>query len=78
MLSPPGTRKSRQAAGWRGLSVDLITNPDDHPVLSQQEKEEEDADAEGEVGPDERMDGTIVKSIWGASKLEKGKLKAIW
>jgi hypothetical protein len=79
MLAPPGTRKSRAAAGWRGLSVDLITNPDDHPVLSAKEKEvEEDREVDAEVGPDERMDASSVKLIWSASKLEKGKLKAIW
>lgn len=79
MLAPPGTRKSRAAAGWRGLSVDLITNPDEHPTLSGKEKEEEEEiEADMEVGPDEIMDAFSVKLIWGTSKLEKGKLKAIW
>jgi len=71
-----GIKKNRQAAGWRGLSVDLITNPDDHPVLSS--KENEDQKDDNHVGPDERMDGMTVKYIWGASKLEKEKLRAIW
>jgi hypothetical protein len=79
MLAPPVTRKSRAAAGWRGLSVDFITNPDDHPVLPGKEKdEEEDTDVDMEVGPEERMNAFSVKLIWSASKLENGKLKAIW
>jgi len=76
MLAPPGTRKSRQAAGWRGLSVDLITNP---PVHSGKEKDEEDEEEiDGDVSIEDRLDGSSVKIIWGASKLERGKLKAIW
>lgn len=76
MLAP---RKSRQAAGWRGLSVDLITNPNDHPVRSGKEKDEDDEDeADREVGLEERLDGYCVKTIWGASRLEEGKLRAIW
>lgn len=74
MLSP-GIKKNRQAAGWRGLSVDLITNPDDHPLSSKENEDEED---DSYVGLDERMDGMSVKHIWGASKLEKEKLRAIW
>jgi len=80
MLTPPGTRKSRAAAGWRGLSVDLITNPDDHPMLSGKEKEdaEEDKEVDMEIGPEERMDAFTVQLIWSASKLDKEKLKTIW
>jgi hypothetical protein len=59
--------------------VDLITNPDDHPALSGKENEEdEDTEVDMEVAPDERMAAVSVKFIWNASKLEKGKLKAIW
>ncbi|KII89179.1 hypothetical protein PLICRDRAFT_91601 [Plicaturopsis crispa FD-325 SS-3] len=72
-LLSPGTRKSRQAAGWRGLSVDLITNPDDNPLKSL-EKE-----GDGGIEPiDEKLDGRAVKLIWSASRLEKEKLKKIW
>ena len=60
LLTPLGTRKSRAAAGWRGLSVDLITNPDDHPVLSKEEEEDVDTDVE----PDARIDARSVKLIW--------------
>ena len=28
--SPTSIKKARKAAGWRGLSVDLITNPDEN------------------------------------------------
>lgn len=58
--------------------MDLITNPDDHPVLSGKEKDEEGEDLDTEVGPDERIDAFSVKLIWGMSKLEKEKLKTIW
>ena len=60
--------------------MDLITNPDDHPVLSGKEKKdaEEDKEIDIEVGPEERMDAFTVQRVWSASKLEKEKLKTIW
>ncbi|KAH7918535.1 hypothetical protein BV22DRAFT_1076149 [Leucogyrophana mollusca] len=80
LLAPPIPKKSRQAAGWRGLSVDLITNPEDHPILgSGKDKEVEDSeDEEAVVGQDEKLGGRIVKLIWSASKLDRGKLRDIW
>jgi hypothetical protein len=79
-LTPSPAKKGRQAAGWRGLSVDLITNPDDHPILSLQEEDDnEDDDAkEDHVGLEERLGGRIVKLIWNASKLDRQKLGDIW
>lgn len=59
------------------MSVDLITNPDDHPLLSGKAKDEGE-DKVNIVGPEERVDAHSVKLIWCTSKLEKGKLKAIW
>jgi len=54
-------------------------NPDDHPVLSGNENEEDDdTEVDTGVAPDERIDAIRVKLIWCASKLGKGKLKAIW
>ncbi|KAL6298595.1 hypothetical protein BKA93DRAFT_820299 [Sparassis latifolia] len=68
---PPGTARKRQAAGWRGLSVDLITSPELGEVpLS--EKEEEPAEV------DERLEGATVRRIWSLSRLERGTLRAIW
>ncbi|KDQ61175.1 hypothetical protein JAAARDRAFT_173762 [Jaapia argillacea MUCL 33604] len=73
-LSPAATRNKRSAAGWRGLSVDLITNPEEHPLSPTSEAESEFE----EVGVDERLEGLIVQHIWSASKLERRKLKDIW
>lgn len=77
---PPGAGRRRQAAGWRGLSVDLITNPEIiQPSGGGDEKGNGSAgnDDEG-VGPYERLDGRVVAKIWKASKLDKGKLREIW
>ena len=74
--SPPPIRKPRQAAGWRGLSVDLITNPEeispntDHAVRSELIEEE--------VGSEEKLDGETVKAIWRLSRLERTILRTIW
>lgn len=70
-LSPPPGRKTRQAAGWRGLSVDLITSPE------LQARPDVD-DVEEDVNADERLNGRIVAMIWKTSKLERAKLKSIW
>lgn len=75
LLSPSAAKKSRQAAGWRGLSVDLITNPDDNPVGA---KEGDEDEWEEIVGPEERLDGHVVKLVWNKSKLDREKLKDIW
>ncbi|KIK44838.1 hypothetical protein CY34DRAFT_802300 [Suillus luteus UH-Slu-Lm8-n1] len=85
--SPPSStlsiKKSRQAAGWRGLSVDLITNPEDHPIMPWKEAKSDDDDDDDDtdlvpVGPEERLGGRIVRLVWSASKLDRGKLRDIW
>lgn len=68
-LSPPMGRKARQAAGWRGLSVDLITNPQENETVEAVDEE---------VGPDEKLSGLVVAAIWKSSKLERAKLRDIW
>ena len=68
-LSPTMGRKARQAAGWRGLSVDLITNPQENGGVEAVDEE---------VGPNEQLDGRIVAAIWKSSKLERAKLRDIW
>lgn len=95
---PPGSGRRRQAAGWRGLSVDLITNPE---MMQHCGGKEDGVDGlnggvekmkevgkvvdkvkdqgKGEiVGPEERLDGRVVKRIWRTSKLGDAKLKEIW
>ncbi|KAI0723830.1 hypothetical protein C8T65DRAFT_627554 [Cerioporus squamosus] len=74
--SPPPGRKSRQAAGWRGLSVDLITNPEEN-ASNIGPSSRGDAAVE-EVGAEERLDGEIVRAIWKLSRLERGTLRVIW
>ncbi|KAK0211092.1 hypothetical protein DFS33DRAFT_1379063 [Desarmillaria ectypa] len=64
-LSP---RKSRQAAGWRGLSVDLITGADDLPT----------AESDSEDDSLLTLPPHIVKLIWRKSHLEDTKLAQIW
>ncbi len=74
-LSPSPGRKTRQAAGWRGLSVDLITNPEENAQgtpTSQSEFPDE------EIGLEERLDGHIVAVIWACSRLERKRLQEIW
>ncbi|KAI0084001.1 hypothetical protein BDY19DRAFT_910186 [Irpex rosettiformis] len=71
-MSPPFGRKARQAAGWRGLSVDLITNPEMAPTPPGPAAEEI------EVTSEDRLDGRIVAKIWKMSKVEKTKLQSIW
>jgi hypothetical protein len=84
LQSPPSStlsvKKSRQAAGWRGLSVDLITNPEDHPVPPLKEAETDNGDNTDlvPVGPEERLGGRIVRLVWSASKLDRSKLRDIW
>lgn len=83
LLAPPplSAKKGRQAAGWRGLSVDLIANPEDHPVLSLKKEFDESDGEEKEssaVAPEERLNGRIVKYIWSASRLDRKKLWSIW
>ncbi|KAK7693939.1 hypothetical protein QCA50_003513 [Cerrena zonata] len=72
--SPLPGRKTRQAAGWRGLSVDLITNPEENS----NEMEGEERRVSEEVGSEDRLDGRVVAVVWKASKLDREKLKEIW
>ncbi|KAG9318605.1 hypothetical protein JVU11DRAFT_698 [Chiua virens] len=82
LASRPPARKDRQAAGWRGLSVDLIANSEDHPVLLSAKKTSESGSEEEEesspIGPEEQLNGRIVKHIWYASQLDRKKLSSIW
>ncbi|EJD05710.1 uncharacterized protein FOMMEDRAFT_139072 [Fomitiporia mediterranea MF3/22] len=65
-LTPPTSATPRK--GWRGVSVDLTTNPEENPVLSAPIE-----DVEGT-----RLDGKAVRAIWSRSKLTPGKLRDIW
>ena len=84
--SPTSIKKARKAAGWRGLSVDLITNPDENlPSLppSQPGSRRGSMESTGSVGTtergkDDRLEGVIVRRIWMCSKLDREKLGVIW
>ncbi|KAI0822777.1 hypothetical protein BC628DRAFT_1387617 [Trametes gibbosa] len=70
--SPP--RKPRQAAGWRGLSVDLITNPEE--IASAPASRAGSVDEE--VGAEERLEGRVIRAIWKLSRLKRETLRVIW
>lgn len=65
--SQPGTPTTPRR-GWRGVSVDLVTNPEEKTLLACLAE-----DIEGN-----RLDGRTVKSIWSRSHLAPEKLKDIW
>lgn len=64
--TPATASPSTPKRGWRGISVDLITNPEENPALL-------DDGIEGSM-----LDGIVVRYIWSKSRLPKEKLKDIW
>ncbi|KDR81707.1 hypothetical protein GALMADRAFT_221573 [Galerina marginata CBS 339.88] len=73
MLLSPVEARGRRAAGWRGLSVDLITGDDAHPQSPMNGDQ-----ADETVRSDEKLEGSIVKLIWKRSGLESAQLADIW
>jgi len=61
---PQNPHKGR-ASGWRGLSVDLLTNGE-RPEFGD------------EPFRDARLPGSVIKQIWGCSKLPRTRLREIW
>lgn len=76
LLSPTEARGARRAAGWRGLSVDLITGDRNAEASSSHKEDSEEVDEA--VGCSDRLEGCFVKSIWVKSKLDREKLNEIW
>ena len=70
-------RRVRQASGWRGLSVDLITGSLNSTAETNKPVSDDEV-VEENVGPDDALDGNVVKMVWSASHLGKDKLRAIW
>ncbi|KAF9535245.1 hypothetical protein CPB83DRAFT_841458 [Crepidotus variabilis] len=81
-LLSPSEARGRRAAGWRGLSVDLITGGGDgadhaapahpkHPLRS-------DSSDEEVLENDEALGGAIVRVIWKKSGLDSARLAEIW
>lgn len=77
-------KRTRQAAGWRGLSVDLITaTPEeltahDQSIKGKQKEWDIELVVNESIGPHETLEGQIVKAIWVRSRIEKSKLAEIW
>ncbi|KAI6109686.1 hypothetical protein F5141DRAFT_1004166 [Pisolithus sp. B1] len=78
----PTSQKERQSAGWRGLSLDLLTQREDHAILSPDSREPDltsDTDSScALVSAEEKLNGRIVKYIWKTSRLDRRKLWDIW
>ncbi|KAG6862074.1 hypothetical protein C0995_007204 [Termitomyces sp. Mi166 len=71
LLSPEQARGAqRRAAGWRGLSVDLLT---DVPLPGSASSKDDEV-----VGPTDRLEGRFVKPIWRRSRLGRRTLGEIW
>ncbi|KAG6876748.1 hypothetical protein C0993_000725 [Termitomyces sp. T159_Od127] len=69
LLSPEQARGThRRAAGWRGLSVDLITGAQDVSP----------PDDDSVVAPSDKLEGRFVKPIWRRSRLGRKTLAEIW
>lgn len=66
--------RSRRAVGWRGLSVDLLTTND----ISQQLSNGNGSAIDDTVGPDEKLEGPIIRQIWKHSGLHNSRLAEIW
>lgn len=66
--------RSRRAAGWRGLSVDLLTAND----IPQQLDHGNGSAFDDIVGPDEKLEGPIIRQIWKRSGLDNSRLAEIW
>ncbi|KAF5380878.1 hypothetical protein D9615_004125 [Tricholomella constricta] len=74
LLSPTEARGTRRAAGWRGLSVDLITGGDDVAATPSTHDD-------GEVHVVDNLDkleGYLIKTIWRRSRLDRRRLADIW
>ncbi|KAF8077761.1 hypothetical protein FPV67DRAFT_1462904 [Lyophyllum atratum] len=76
LLSPAEARGTRRAAGWRGLSVDLITGGHDVPAPASSQDYEEDVS--NVVEPTDKLEGRQVKAIWRRSRLDRARLSEIW
>ncbi|CAA7271615.1 unnamed protein product [Cyclocybe aegerita] len=74
-LLSPSEARGRRAAGWRGLSVDLITGGDGAAAETQVQLEDKIDEV---VAADEKLEGGIVRLIWNRSGLDAERLAEIW
>jgi hypothetical protein len=83
-LTHAEAKATRTRQGWRGLSVDLITATPEELELADAKGKEKARDLLSEryvdenVGPDDRLEGSIVKLIWSRSRIDKSKLAEVW
>ncbi|KAG5645075.1 hypothetical protein DXG03_007165 [Asterophora parasitica] len=76
LLGPTEAKNaSRRAAGWRGLSVDLITGAEDVPATPDAKEEEEVSTV---MEGTDCLEGHLVKTIWRRSRLDRRRLGEIW
>lgn len=74
--------KNRRAAGWRGISVDLIVDPEgptsnsESKAIPQGQRDKETTDE----APDnnDKLEGAVVRLIWRKSRLDSTRLAEIW
>ena len=66
--------RSRRAVGWRGLSVDLLTAND----VPQRLEHGNGSAIDDIIGPDEKLEGPIIRRIWKRSGLDNSRLAEIW
>jgi hypothetical protein len=64
------SRNKARKTGWRGLSVDLVTNTDESDPLS--------APVMPVIGAETTLSGHQVRAIWSASQVDRTKLRLIW
>ena len=66
--------RSRRAVGWRGLSVDLLTEND----VPHRLEHGNGSAIDDIIGPDEKLEGPIIRRIWKRSGLDNSRLAEIW
>ena len=80
LLSPPSeVARNRRAAGWRGLSVDLIVDPEGPMTNGAQSSTPQSQRVVDEtVENDDKLEGMIVRLVWKKSGLDSTRLAEIW
>jgi hypothetical protein len=79
LLSPPSeVARNRRAAGWRGLSVDLIVDPQGPTINGAQNSTPQSQGVVDEAASHDKLEGAIVKLIWKKSGLDSSRLAEVW
>jgi hypothetical protein len=79
---PSEVARHRRAAGWRGLSVDLIVDPESPttsgPQNSTSQSERDKGVVDEAVDNDDKLEGAIIRLLWKKSGLDSTRLAEIW